>query len=114
MSHKVVSFANLTPRDQFIVGQMALDKIPTHIQEFYLNVMDYLATEFATTKILAQRECYAERTVSNYMRLLQQKGYVMRYNYRAWVLGNSFDEDGYVLRSNNVFGKGAMREGCRI
>ena len=114
MSHKKYSFATLQPHEQFIVGQMALDKIPIHIQEFFLNVMDYLGSEFATTKALSQRECYAERTVSNYMRQLQAKGYVMRYNYRAWVLGNAETEDGYVLRNDNVFGKCALREGCRV
>jgi len=114
MTHKTYSFDNLGIKEQLIVGQMALDKIPSHIQEFYLNVMDYLANEFATTKYLAKYQSYSERTVTNYMRLLREKGYVMRYNYRAWVLGSEKDDDQYVLRTDNIFGRCALREGCRI
>lgn len=114
MSQKKFDFTKLSERDQFIVGQMALDSIPAQVQKFYINSIDFLSNEFATIKDLAKREHYSERTVTNYMRLLRKKGYVIRYNYRAYVLGNEHTDDGYVLRSDNVFGKCAMRERCRI
>lgn len=114
MTHKKFDFSGLSEREQFIVGQMALDGIPLTVQDFYLKSIDFLSNEFATTRELARRQHYSERTVTNYLRLLRAKGYVIRYNYRAYVLGNEFTEDGYVLRSNNVFGRCALREGCRI
>lgn len=114
MTNNSCGFINLSDRDQFILGQMAYDKIPDYIRDFYINVVDYLKDEFISATELARREHYGIRTVDKYLKILRDKGYVTRYNYRSWVLGNEHTEDGYVLRSDNVFGRGAMREGVRI
>lgn len=116
MTHKTYCFGELSPRDQFIVGQMALDGIPPSAQQFFINVIDWLATDFVTTKALAKNQSYSDRTVTNYMRLFRQKGYVVRYNYRAWVLGREEPNGkvGNILRDDNVFGKCARREGVHL
>lgn len=93
---------------------MAIDKIPLYIQEFYVRVVDSLAEDFFSAKELATKEHYSVRTIENYMKVLRRHGYVTRFNYRSWALGNEHTEDGYILRNDNVFGKCALRQGCRI